>query len=473
MGDRKAGAANVHADRDQVEDITSKAKQMGVPLRVLEPELDVSGGLPLNQRPSLLTAVEGVERGEFAGILVSYLSRLGRNTREQLLAWDRVEAAGGRIVVVRDHIDTSTPSGRLQRTMMLAIAEHDLDQHKERFENLRAWATAAGIWQRRQTPRGYRRDPETRRLVPDPRADEVRRAFEARGQRGETITAIAKTLRMTPGGARGLLRNRVYLGELRVGPYVNTDAHQPLIIEEQWIAAQAARITREPRAYAQPALLAGLVRCCGCGHVMSRRATGSRHAYSCARFHSAGECPEPAVITMTRLDEYVSDLAVRLLSRLDIHATTDRTDVDDAKTKLADARRELAAYLEGVQAAGLDPADFANGARQRQQAVSEAQSELGSLLSHRPTPVDRDPIAAWNRADVRQRNQLLRSFSETVLVKQVGRGRSVPVDHRVRVVATGAGIAPPVYRGGGAAMPISQIALPHRDDERVLRVLEG
>jgi site-specific DNA recombinase len=135
------------------------------------PELDVSGGVPLKQRPSLREAVEGVEQGRYSGIIVSYLSRLGRSVREQLAVWDRVEQAGGRIVVVRERIDTSTPSGRYVRTILLANAERELEEYAERFENLRAWATTAGIWQRRQTPRGYSRDPDTRRLVPDERAD--------------------------------------------------------------------------------------------------------------------------------------------------------------------------------------------------------------------------------------------------------------------------------------------------------------
>src|SRR5215212_2679620 len=109
MGERRAGAANVHTDREQVEEVTAEAKRLGVPLKVLDPELNVSGGLPLAKRPSLRAAVEGVEKGRYGGIVVAYLSRLGRNTREQLAVWDRVEAAGGRIICIRENVDTSTP----------------------------------------------------------------------------------------------------------------------------------------------------------------------------------------------------------------------------------------------------------------------------------------------------------------------------------------------------------------------------
>lgn len=105
------GGDSFHADSDQVADLEREAERIGARLVVLPPELDVSGGLPIEQRPSLLAAIEGVERGEYAGIMVSYLSRFGRSIREQLRAWDRVEAAGGRVIVVREQIDSSTAAG--------------------------------------------------------------------------------------------------------------------------------------------------------------------------------------------------------------------------------------------------------------------------------------------------------------------------------------------------------------------------
>src|SRR3954453_2674692 len=122
VGGRDKAGDKFHADREQVEAIEGYVKAPDR-LVILPPELDVSGGGKLEDRPSLLAAIEGVERGEFCGIVVAYLSRLGRNTREQLRAWDCVEEAGGRIVLVRENIDTSTPSGRFMRTILLANAE--------------------------------------------------------------------------------------------------------------------------------------------------------------------------------------------------------------------------------------------------------------------------------------------------------------------------------------------------------------
>jgi DNA invertase Pin-like site-specific DNA recombinase len=470
MGDRKAGAPNVHADREQSQEVTAEAKRMGIQLRILPPELDVSGGLPLQERPSLREAVEGVESGKYGGIIVAYLSRLGRNVREQLQVWDRVEAAGGRIVVVRERIDTSTPSGRYVRTILAANDERELEEYTERFERLREWATAAGIWQHPQTPRGYRRDPGTRKLAPDERAEDTRQAFLRSGT-GETISRLALDLGMTPAGVRALLRNRVYLGELRVGRHVNRSAHEPLVTEEQWHAAQRRRTARPPRAKQPVALASGLVRCASCGHVMSRSGGGARghSVYTCHKHHSAGRCPRPAAVTLDALDQYVEQIALAELDKLKATAARSGGNVTNTRRALIQAEHELAAYLEGVSAAGLAPRQYAEGARKRRGAVDDARERLTELLARRPALVDGNPVKAWKRMDSGQRSRLLRSLVECVIVAPVGRGKRVPLADRARVIKYGTGLVQP-YRGGGAGMPIRSLVLPQSDDPVVLRV---
>jgi DNA invertase Pin-like site-specific DNA recombinase len=469
LGDRRAGAPNVHADREQVQEVTAEAKRLGIRLRVLPPELDVSGGLPLKDRPSLREAVEGVEAGKYGGIIVAYLSRLGRNVREQLQVWDRVEGAGGRIVVVRERIDTSTPSGRYVRTILAANDERELEEYTERFERLREWATSAGIWQSRRTPRGYRKDSATRKLVPDDYAEETRQAFLRSGA-GEKLSRLADDLRMTPSGVRALLRNRVYLGELRVGKHVNPTAHEPLVTEEEWLAAQRRHTARPPRSEEPVALLGGLVRCASCGHLMSRSARGrSQRVYACHPHHSAGRCARPGAVTLATLDRYVEEIALGELANLKATAARSGDDIAKARHALTQAERELAAYLEGVSAAGLAPGEYAQGARQRRDAADHARERLNELLARRPALVDGNPVKAWRRMDSGQRNRLLRSLVECVIVAAAGRGKRVPLDDRVRVIKHGTGLVKP-YGGGGVALPIRSLVLPQPDDPVVLGV---
>lgn len=466
------GGDSFHADQEQVEDLQRAIAGMrDARLEILPAELDISGGLPLEKRPSLLKAVEGVEAGVYAGIMVSYLSRLGRNIREQLRAWDRVEAAGGKIIVVREGIDTSTAAGRLQRNLLLSIAEHEREAHAERFEERRRKATAAGIWQRRQTPLGYRRDPATRKLVPDDRADDVRGAFLAR-RGGAPIVDLSRQLGMTPSGVRQMLANRVYLGELKVGAHVNPAAHEPLIGVDLFAAVQRARVPRPPRSRQRhPALLAGLVRCCGCGHLMSRGQSGKTVVYICHGLHSAGRCPAPAAITAARIDAHVEKIALHALAQLRITTLKDDRAIDLARAAVTQAELELRSFLEAVDAAGIDAADFADAARARRERLDEARAELDRVNDRLRIAVAGDPVDLWNEGDVDQRNRLLRGLVEVVLVRRAGgRGQVVPIDARVRVLKRGTRIDLPSTTGGEVPIPILPLDLPELSHETVLRV---
>jgi site-specific DNA recombinase len=434
----------------------------------MEPELGVSGGLPVEGRPSLRRAVEGVEQGEYSGIVVAYLSRLGRNLPEQLRVWDRVQAAGGQIVTIREGIDTSTASGRLHRNLLLSIDTHEREQHAERFEERRRAATESGIWQRRQTPRGYRRDPGTRRLVPSRHAGSVEKAFREYLQ-GATIAEVSRRLGMTPSGARQLLRNRVYLGELRVGRHLNPAAHPPLIDHETFEAARHKLDAgvRPPRSKSGPALLAGLVRCASCGHLMTRTRSRGEFTYACPSQHSEKRCPAPPAVMARRLDSFVEPVALGELRRLTVRSHAGNR-VAQARARLERAERELEAYLVAVTAADVGPTAFAAGARERRKAVDDAEAALRDEQGRQPAlPAAATGADFWADLDAHERNALLRSLLAAVVVRPVGRGHVVPIAERARILAYGTSVPLPKRRGGEAG-GIVPIPFPDADNPGVL-----
>lgn len=467
MGSRRAGAGDFHADRDQTAGIHG-AVPKGDRVEILPPELGVSGGLPLEQRPSLLQAVEGIEQGVYAGIIVAYLSRLGRNLKEQLRTYDRVHAAGGRIIVAQEGIDGRTRGGRLQRNILAAIHEDEREAHVERFDNLRRWATEAGIWQARQTPTGYRKDPDARQLVPDERAGDVRRAFRDAAA-GTPIVRVAERIRMTPSGVRALLKNRVYLGELQVGKYVNRQAHEPIVTVDGFEAAQSSR-PRPSRSGAPPALLAGLVRCEACGHVMSRAKTEAV-VYVCRGSSSAGRCPAPAAVTARLLDRHVTEIALHRVATVGVRMAESSQRIAAAREQVNLARAELAAYVSAVSAADIGAEAFSAGARQRHDAVDDAEADLRVLLAQRPAAqLLEDGLEAWVREDVHGQNLLLRGLVDVVIVRRGGgRGSRTPLADRVRVLAFGSGVELP-RKNGGDPIGVVRLEFPAFDDDRVLRV---
>lgn len=466
MGARKADDADFHSERDQVTAMEAAAGRLGAVLDVLPPELDVSGGLPLEQRPALLAAVEGVESGRYAGIIIAYQSRLGRDVEYEEAVWRRVEAAGGRIEMAMDGLDTTTVDGKMLRRIRSAMNAAERERHVERFDDLRLWACEAGIWSTRVPPRGYDRDPQTRRLVRNSDASKVAAVFRGRAS-GASMSQLGRDLGMTTSGVRNLLRNRVYLGELRNGPYLNPAAHEAIVTVEEWEAAQIW-VPRPAQRNDGPALLAGLVRCQACGHALTR-GTAKVPIYGHGMTSSSRECPAPAAITLRLLDEHVTRVALAELRRLKATAREARADVAAVREEVDVARRELAAYLSAVSAADIGADAFGAGARQRQDVVAQAEERLRHELALQPGIPDEGTVdELWEGLDAHGRNALLRGLIEAVVVRRAGgRGARVPLEDRVRVVGYGAGVAGlPV--SGGAPVGVRPIVWEDLDGEVVL-----
>lgn len=440
---------------DQRQEIERWAASRGHSVEVLEPELDAKGSDAA--RPIFRQAIEGVKSGTYSGVVVAYLSRAGRDLRLMLDLWDEVESAGGVVYSARENIDGSTPAGRLHRNLLASINQHELEERREGFAHARRAAVELGIWQRRQTPRGYDRDPETRGLVPNDQADSV--AAAARDVlAGASLVKVATELGITPSGLRYLLRNRVYIGELRVGEHVNAQAHEPILDRETFAALQAllGQRTRKPRK-GPPALLSGIVRCASCGHVMTRGTSkGVGYSYICPRHHSGVRCPAPVAIAAARLEPYVEAIALREIEQIQLRASAGDA-VNAAQAAVEAARAELGAYLAAVDAAGIGAGDAADGMRLRRERVDEATAALEREQARAPQiPKIIGGREAWEALNGHERNQLLRSLLSAVIVRRSGRGRTVAVSERCRVLRYGADLDLPANSGelAGGIVPL-------------------
>jgi DNA invertase Pin-like site-specific DNA recombinase len=124
-------------------------------------------------------------------IVVKRLDRFGRKAGELLTLLDALERKGVAVVSIDDNIDTSTPSGRLLRTILAGVAEFERDLIRERTKAGLAVARAKGKWVGRP-PRGT--------VVVDGRLqdagrDELARRLKARVyMHGKTIAQASREL---------------------------------------------------------------------------------------------------------------------------------------------------------------------------------------------------------------------------------------------------------------------------------------
>ncbi len=74
----------------------------------------------LKHRPALDRLVASLD--EVDVVVINSLDRLGRSTKHLLELYDRFERANVGLVFLRERLDTTTPVGRLLRTVLSAIA---------------------------------------------------------------------------------------------------------------------------------------------------------------------------------------------------------------------------------------------------------------------------------------------------------------------------------------------------------------
>ncbi len=99
-------------------------------------------------RPQLQAMLGYIRDGDT--VYVSEFSRLGRSTSDLLDIVRKIEEKGAKLTSLKENFDTSTPAGRLQMTMLAAIAQFEREMLLERQREGIEIAKKAGKYKGRQ-----------------------------------------------------------------------------------------------------------------------------------------------------------------------------------------------------------------------------------------------------------------------------------------------------------------------------------
>ena len=127
-------------------------------------------------RPQLAKLMASLKAGDV--VTVCKLDRLGRSTTELFALLDRIDKAGAAFRSLGDPMwDTTTPQGKLLRTILAGVAEFERDVIRERTGEGRRRAMANGV--------KFGRKPKLKAFQ---RAEAIKRRAA-----GETLAAIANS----------------------------------------------------------------------------------------------------------------------------------------------------------------------------------------------------------------------------------------------------------------------------------------
>lgn len=465
------GGDGFYSPEDQRRAIEGWAQSHDCEIVVWHEDLDQSGRS--DDRPGFQAMLSRVKRGETGGVVVAKLDRLSRSVANGLAAIKTTTDAGLLFVSVAEGIDPTTRFGKLNMTIVLAMAEWFSDGIKEGWESTLDNAVARGAWPNRWTPFGYsKRDDKT--LEPHPfEAAYLRGIFERRAD-GVTWQRIADWLNAEGakprradewigGTVKDIVQHEVYLGVVAKQGFRNDHAHEPLVDRALWTRARNVHAIRPPAingSNAQRYLLTGIVRCAGCGYALApttAKPSGKPAVdfYACKRRHGSGRCPTPATISANVVHAYVERVFLAMVEHGVSSASADAPALADAESALADAeaaREDFAVDLEARSLLG-DSA-WRAGLRARAAAVDSAQQNVATARRE-ATGVDLpDAVtlkALWPSLSVPERRELIAAGVDVIFVRQ---GRGMAPEDKTRVIPKGE--APTGLPRKGVSAPIRE-----------------
>ena len=376
------------------------------------------------RRPIFDEVMARVTSGASDGIVVWKFSRFGRSQLEASTRLYKIEKANG---VVESA--TEGDQSKLTRTIMLAIAEDELDRLTDTWGEAQKRAIKRGVWIGKP-PVGYLRDADGALVLDDATWRIVRRAFEVAAAdglhaAGAFLETEFPTKRWRTADVRRVLRNRAYLGEHHnaTGP-----AHPAIVDFDVWTEAQT-----EPRSRRSNGdyPLSGIATCqCGAPLIGALQHVNGR-TYRRMRC-SDTSCRGGSAISAEKLEGYVREQLAAKLGDRRFRISLAPVGLDEARDALSLAETERKRYavdLAAREALGDDA--WLAGARARTAAVEEAQ-EAYQLIAGQSARSEVLPAASELDDD----EQLLRAVRAAVISISVRPGRGDVAD-RVSLVLVG------------------------------------
>jgi len=118
----------------QIEALERFATHLGLTIPEGQTYTDRGVSGRLDSRPDFDRLLEAIRTRQVEVVLVTKLDRIARSVQTALKFFGEAEAAGVRIILTDQALDTGRPAGRMIRTILAAVAEFEGDLIRERTQ---------------------------------------------------------------------------------------------------------------------------------------------------------------------------------------------------------------------------------------------------------------------------------------------------------------------------------------------------
>ena len=208
------------------------------------------------ERPAMQRLLQDVADHKVDIVVAYKLDRFSRSLIDFANFSAFLEQNGASFVVVTERVDTTTPAGRMQISLLMLFAQYEREMTATRIRDKMTAMRKHGFWTGGNVPYGYESKEKKLIIFPE-KAKIVKRIFNryietgsplliARELNGKGITSPTGK-KWTSSTITKILNNQIYIGKITLRDEEFEGLHEPIIPMELWVKANEVKKVYVPR----------------------------------------------------------------------------------------------------------------------------------------------------------------------------------------------------------------------------------
>ena len=329
------------------------------------------------ERPEIQKILQQAESHEIDIVVVYCLDRLTRSLTDLYELLEQFQKCQVSLVAITDHIDTSTPMGRFFVSIIVLIAQWELDTLSSRTERGIAESLMQGNYARGKIPFGFKRkddDPHLIEISPDDAAI-IRRIFTEISEDRESCYTLAKKMKeeklldrmWSELGLKVMIQNRLYYGCLQTKDFTHENYIEPIVTKEVW--DKANEVISNKKYDRKDYFYGDQVFCSCCKHPMDHVCTTKKSIGKTYLYYKCPKCK--GTISEDKITEEIHD-KMNYISKV-THCDNELRLLKDRYIKLDYKMKQLVYFVSEF---GLDE----NYAQCELERMHQKQTELSNQI---------------------------------------------------------------------------------------------